>query len=182
MAKSDGTWWTPDRGSRNGASATPDAGPLADASVPVADCMERDVLYVREGMRADAVAAYLRGHDAAEAAVVDQMGRPTGLVTLADLQRQAGSPANDGAAQGDAAASASGQMPCVADAMGPVITTIPASAPVLQAAAVLADGQVQRLFVVGTDGVLTGCFTASHLARWVLSQARQSELSQPDEG
>jgi CBS domain-containing protein len=125
-------------------------GSLADASTPLAETMTRDVRYVRPAMRAHAVAHHLRQHGEHEAPVVDELGRPIGVVTLADLDD---SPAAR-----------------VGDVMTPVVDRLPSSATIVAAAARITEHRAERLYVVTSDGVLAGCFSWLDLARWVLRE------------
>lgn len=125
-------------------------GSLADASVSIADGMTRDVRYVRPAMRAHAVADYLRQHGEREAPVVDELGRPVGVVAIEELEAM---PASR-----------------VAEAMTPAVNCLPSSASVLNAATTMLECRSDRVYVVSSDGVLAGCFSLFDLARWVLSE------------
>lgn len=127
-------------------------GSLVDASAPLADGMTRDVRYVRPAMRADAVARYLRDHAEAEAPVVDELGRPIGVVTLEDLEQVREPGAR------------------VMDAMSPVVERLPSSATIVTAAVLLVERRAPRVYVVTSEGVLAGGFSLLDLARWVLRE------------
>jgi CBS domain-containing protein len=94
----------------------------------------------------------LRAHGTPVASVVDGEGRPIGVVSEADLLR-----AKTGAR--------------VSDAMAKVALSVPETAPLRRAAALMAEHRSERLAVVSDDGVVVGTLTAMDVVAWLAGAA-----------
>ncbi len=115
---------------------------------PVAHVMRRTAIAVRPGVSRNVAADALRARGAPSAPVVDGEGRPIGVVAEADLLR-----ARPGAK--------------VADAMARVALTVPETAPLARAAALMAEHRAERIAVVSDDGVAVGVLTAMDVVVWL---------------
>jgi CBS domain-containing protein len=133
-------------------SAAPEAGSGAGERAWVAAVMRRTSLALRPAVSRGVAADALRSRGAAVAPVVDGEGRPIGLVSEADLLR-----ARSGAR--------------VADAMQKVALSVPETAPLGRAAALMAEHRADRLAVVSDDGVVVGVLTAMDVVGWLAGSA-----------
>jgi len=136
----------------------------------VSEIMPRTVVAVRPELRADVMLLALVEHDRGGAPVVDQMGRPMGMVSITDLMHEYRSMLR--------AAEEAGGPPSrprlVRDVMSPGAFTIPDSAGVEEALDELARRDVKRLMVVGDRGELVGVVTALDLLRACPALPRRS--------
>lgn len=129
-------------------SPPPETGSGAGERAWVAAVMRRTSVALRPGVTRSVAADALRSRGAAVAPVVDGEGRPIGLVSEADLLR-----ARSGAR--------------VADAMQKVALSVPETAPIGRAAALMAEHRADRLAVVSDDGVVVGVLTAMDVVGWL---------------
>lgn len=128
---------------------------LADrTSVQVA--MTRAVIALRAELPLEAARALLLERGVGGAPVVDDAGRPVGILTKTDLLRA-------GVKKGAR----------VADAMSRNVLTLPERAPVSEAAALLASEGVHRAPVVSREGTVVGIVTVLDLLRWLAQQDGQ---------
>lgn len=159
------------------------SGPDASATdrTPVSAVMTARVLAVRPDVSLEALADLLLDRGIGGAPVVDEAGRPVGVVSKTDLMREhlmAGETGESvtpgwhpsrahfqvevGRGFHGAAAPAS-----VADVMTPTAFTLSEDAPVAEAAALMAFEGVHRVPVVGGDGRVVGIVTSLDVLRWV---------------
>lgn len=129
---------------------------LADRT-PVQAVMTRTVLAVRADLPLDRARALFLERDVGGAPVVDEGGRPIGVLSKTDLLR-AGAPY--------AGLSA-------ADAMSRDVLTVGEATPVSEVAALLASEGVHRAPVLGREGRVVGMVTALDLLRWLAQQDGQ---------
>jgi CBS domain-containing protein len=120
----------------------------AAAGARVAEVMPRTSVALRPGVARSVAADALRSHQTPVASVVDGEGRPIGLVSEVDLLR-----AKTGAR--------------VSDAMAKVALSVPETAPLRRAAALMAEHRTERLAVVSDDGVVVGMLTAMDVVAWL---------------
>lgn len=137
----------------------------------VGDLMERDVVCVREDVDADAVARLLLGRDLSAVPVIDEEGRPRGVISHTDLLRaacdiDARDPGVDGHFDWPSRVL---PMPAstAADVMTPLAFSVRESTKVAAAAALMAMESVHRLPVVDVDGAVIGVLSSLDVARWV---------------
>lgn len=118
----------------------------------VSAVMAEAILCVREEVQVDVVRRLLTELEQQAVPVVDAIGRPTGILSRIDLLRLS---------PGDARP--------VRQVMTTFATTVTDSAPLEQAAALMALEGVHQLPVVsaGPDGKVIGMVSALDLARWV---------------
>lgn len=144
---------------------------------PVAEVMTGDVLAVRPDVSVETLTGLLLERRIGGAPVVDEHGRPIGIVTGTDLitdRYLAGDTAEDAGVRGGrvgtegagvhATALASGS---VAEVMTPIAFTIPERTPVSRAAALMTVRGVHRLVVVAEDGRVSGVVTTTDVVRWL---------------
>ncbi|MGW5342711.1 CBS domain-containing protein [Streptomyces sp. HUAS TT3] len=122
----------------------------------VADLMTPTAVTVRSGTAFKEVARLLREFDITAVPVVDETGRPVGVVSEADLLRRR----------------TAGSTPTAADLMtSPAVTGRPEWS-VVRAARVMQRHGVKRLPVVDTDGRVIGVLSRSDLIRLFLRRDR----------
>ncbi len=128
--------------------------PAAADLVPVGRVMTGDVICVTPDYSLDALATLLAERGFSGAPVVDDEGRPIGVVSQTDLLREQLGPRET-----------------VADVMTPLAFTLPESAPLSQAAALMIEEGVHRLPIVSSEGRVVGVLTSFDVMRWL---ARES--------
>jgi CBS domain-containing protein len=115
---------------------------------PVREVMRHASVALRPEVTRSVAADALRARRQPSAPVVDGEGRPVGFVAEVELLR-----ARSGAR--------------VSDAMLRVAISVPESAPVARAAALMTSQGVDRVAVVSDDGILVGVLSALDVMRWV---------------
>jgi CBS domain-containing protein len=130
--------------------------PTAAEVTPIAALMSREVVCVSASLRrAEAITLFLdRGLSGAP--VVDEAGRPLGMLTRSDLLRAA--------VERPAPATA-------ADVMMPIAYSLGENDPLSRAAALIAAEGVHHLPVIGDYGRVVGLISTLDITRWL---ARQS--------
>jgi CBS domain-containing protein len=162
-----------------------EARSLADRT-PVSAVMTTRVLAVRPDVSLDALAHLLLDRGIGGAPVVDEEGRPIGVVSKTDLVRErlVTGDTGEGVAPGWQPSrgdfrfeTASGfhveAVPhaLVADVMTPAAFTLSEGAPLAQAAALMAFEGVHRVPVVCDEGRVAGMVTSLDVLRWMAQQA-----------
>jgi CBS domain-containing protein len=132
------------------------------------------------------IIAFLADRGVSAAPVIDEAGRPIGVVSRTDIllhDRERLAPpatAPDYYHQADltapaggpgAAALGKGTAACARDLMTPAVFSVKPDTPALQVAEQLVELNVHRLFVVDDDGVLVGVITALDLLRHLCGKA-----------
>ena len=130
------------------------AAPTAADSTPLSAVMTTDVVCVTRELGAAALSALLAERGFSGAPVVDAEGRPIGVVSRTDLLRE---PETLHATVGDI--------------MMPIAFTLPETASLSQAAALMVEEGVHRLPVVSREGRVVGLVSSFDVMRWV---ARES--------
>lgn len=134
--------------------AEPAAGPPSAADrTPISAAMSPDVLCVREDVSVDELGSLFLEHHISGAPVVDAEGFPIGVVTKTDLVRTCRSPGPAARAAGDI--------------MMPLAFTLCESAPISQAAALMAFEEVHRIPVVSDAGKVVGILSSLDVMRWL---------------
>lgn len=126
---------------------------VADRS-PVSALMTTDVVCVSDTLSVASLTALLVERCFSGVPVVDAEGRPVGMVSKSDLLRQHHEGGNPDKTR-------------VADVMAPVAFTIKHSAPISQAAALMAYERVHRLPIVSDDGKVVGILSTIDVVRWL---------------
>lgn len=126
----------------------PRAPTLADR-IPVADIMTRDVVCGRPNLGVAELTRLIVDHHIGCVPIVDERGRPRGIVTKLDLveRRWPGLTA--------------------ADVMMPLAITLNMSATIAHAAAVMSLEDFHHVMVVGPDGALRGIVSTMDICRWL---------------
>lgn len=144
--------------------------PVATHPHTLADVMSRNVVAVRPEDSLDAVTATFLQRGISGAPVVDDDGRPIGIVSKTDLLRASYDAADDDVVEDhcergfhvhDLAT------PCVRDVMTPVVFALPEDAHVSRAAALMAYENVHRVPVVDDGGRLVGIVSTTDVVRWM---------------
>ncbi len=156
----------------------------------VADVMSRDVARVRPDTPAAEIVAQLIDRALRAVPVVDDDGRVVGIITDGDLLSRGATdlplalqqelPQAERAA---AAAALAGQPHTAADLMTREPVTLPATTPLAQAAAAMAERGLKRIPVVDAGGRLVGMVSRSDLLKTVAEGLRErpaAPLQLPD--
>jgi CBS domain-containing protein len=125
------------------------------------------VVCVRSNVSTDALLAILVDLDLRAVPVVDAVGRPVGIVSRSDLLRHADGSGPDRSAEQ------------VADVMMSLAFSLPETASLSRAAAVMAYEGVHRIPVVAGDGKVVGIISSLDVVRWL---ARHDGYLVPDGG
>jgi CBS domain-containing protein len=130
-----------------------EGGPAVDHT-PVSAVMTTDLFAVRPEVAVEAVAELLLERGIGGAPVVDEAGHLVGVVSKTDLI--------EGAQVRPAP-----HHHAVAEAMTRGALTVPESAPVVEAAALMSGQGIHRVLVVTDEGELAGIVTSEDIVRWV---------------
>lgn len=157
----------------------------AIADVKVGDVMTTDVLAVRPDVSLEALAGLFLERGIGGAPVMGEGGRPIGIVSTTDLivERQVAGDTGEETTKGWQAPRGARRVEIgpgvhvevspdrsVADVMTRAALSLPESAPLAQAAALMASRGIHRVIVVSEDGALAGIVTTTDVARWVAQQ------------
>ena len=126
----------------------PRAPTLADR-IPVSEIMTRDVVCARPDLGVPALTQLLVDHHIGCVPIVDERGRPRGIVTKLDLVEKSRSGAT------------------AADVMMPLAITLNLNATIAHAAAVMSLEDFHHVMVVGGDGTLRGIVSTMDICRWL---------------
>jgi CBS domain-containing protein len=163
-----------------------DFGTVMDHT-PVSAVMTGDVFAVQADVSLEALTDVLLERGIGGAPVVDERGRPVGVVSKTDLLEQRFVAGDTGEAMARGSQVSRGHyrvelgpgihaepLPydSVADAMTRAVTTLPENAPVARAAAMMVTQGIHRVLIVSDDGKLSGIVTASDIMRWLARRAR----------
>jgi CBS domain-containing protein len=132
---------------------------------PISRIMSRKVVCARPEMDASLLRARLLERGVSGAPVVDDWGRVVGVASKTDLIEHE--------------VTSQRGVKTVADIMMPVVFTLPAEAPIGQAAALMAYEGVHRVVVVDQRGCVTGIVSSLDIARWLGWCARHSVGREP---
>ena len=123
--------------------------------IPVSEIMSREVACVKADLGIDELEEILIQKGISGTPVVDQLGRPIGIVSKTDLVHRKG--ANLEALK-------------VKDVMMRTAYCIAENEPIARAAGLMAYEAVHRLPVVGSDGTVTGVVSPLDIMRWLARQ------------
>jgi CBS domain-containing protein len=157
-----------------------------DASVPVCDCMEGDLRYLRPNMWADRAVKYMWEAGVSELPVLDDRGAPVGIVYLVDLlaaadpEPPAGAPDRPrnvlAALQGSLGSYTDGSARArVKDIMMEPAPTVSDDIPVARAAARMLHTGRERLVVVDSDGLAVGSISVTNVMQWLVERTDSRE-------
>ncbi len=150
--------------------------PTEASRLPLSSVMTGDIVCVRPGLTIEALAALFVDRRISGAPVVDDSGRPIGVVSKSDLVRAR---VEDGVAlvadvwRPEDAWTVHGfhlepqSAGTVADIMMPLAFTLPEDATLSQAAAIMACEGVHRVPVTAGDGTIVGIVSAMDVVRWL---------------
>ena len=128
---------------------------IAD-TVPVSWIMTRDVICAREDLQIDALMALVAEHRVGCVPVVDERGRPVGMVTKLDLVEHMLARAD----LGEQSVLLAGQL------MMPLAITLDERATVAHAAAMMSIEGIHHVPIV-SDGTLIGLVSTMDIVRWL---------------
>ena len=153
---------------------------------PVSDVMTADVFAVRPDVSLESVVDVMLERGYGGVPVVDDEGRPVGVVSKTDVldRRFVEGDTGEAVARGWQASRGRYRVQLgpgvhaqtlpshsVAEAMTRVALTVREDAPVSEAAALMATRGIHRVLVVSDDGRLSGIVTANDIMRWLAQQA-----------
>jgi CBS domain-containing protein len=157
-----------------------------DASLPVATFMRKDVAYLRENMWVDAAVAFLSERGLRDAPVLDDEGRPVGVMYVDDVETE---DSFEASAEGEEAPGYTipGQLNRdyglgpgfhldgrrrlrVREVMVPYVPEISAEASIASVGLIMHDNQLDHVMVVGDDGRAVGTFSRDELIEWLVEQ------------
>jgi CBS-domain-containing membrane protein len=126
----------------------PRAPTLADR-IPVSHIMTRDVVCARPDLGVPALTKLLVDHHIGCVPIVDERGRPRGIVTKLDLVERTWPGLT------------------AADVMMPLAITLDVHATIAHAAAVMSLEDFHHVMVVSSDGCLCGVVSTMDICRWL---------------
>jgi CBS domain-containing protein len=118
-------------------------------TIPVTEIMSRDLVCARPDLSIKALTDLLVGHHIGCVPIVDDAGRPVGIVTKLDLV----DPRHPALTAGDV--------------MMPLAITLNQHATIAHAAAVMGLEDFHHVMVVGADHALIGVVSTMDIARWL---------------
>ena len=124
--------------------------------IPVSEIMSREVACVKADLSVDELEEILIDKGISGTPVVDQLGKPIGIVSKTDLLHRKGTSSLDGLK--------------VKDVMMRTAYCIAENEPIARAAGLMAYEGVHRLPVVGTDGTVIGVVSPLDIMRWLARQ------------
>lgn len=157
---------------------------------PVSAVMTTDVLAVRPDVDLETLLEIFLDRGLGGAPVVDEEGRPVGVISKTDLLERKFVAGDTGEATARGWQSTQGhyrvqlgpgvhaeRLPgdSVAEAMTRSAVTVPEDLPVSKAAALMDARGIHRLIVVSRDGRLSGILTSSDIVRWLGERAGRPE-------
>ncbi len=166
-----------------------DSGPPVEAAhpsrVPVSAIMTSDVVCVQKDLSVEALTTLFLERGFSGAPVVDENGRPIGLVSKTDLVRERHDGGGleereplcvreDGGVEyelGPGFHAVAIARATVADIMMPIVFAVPENATVAKAAALMAFEGVHRVPVVSLGGQVVGVLSSLDILRWLAGHA-----------
>jgi CBS domain-containing protein len=124
---------------------------IADV-VPITEIMSRDLTCARRDLPADEVAGLMIRRHVGCIPVVDESGRPAGMITKLDLLEQS---------------EAGVTVAMAGDVMMPLAIAVHERATIAHAAALMAGEDIHHLAVVDEDGRLVGIVSSMDIVRWL---------------
>jgi CBS-domain-containing membrane protein len=123
---------------------------------PVSEIMSGTVVHVKPDLGLDALEELLLSHSISGAPVVDDHGRPIGIVSKTDLLRRNGS--------------ATGPRATVRDVMMRTAYCLGENEPIARAAGLMAFEGVHRVPIVDHNGAVIGVVSPLDVMRWLARQ------------
>jgi CBS domain-containing protein len=156
------------------------AGSLA-GKTPISEVMTHDVICVRDDLSVADLTALFIEKNISGAPVVDAHGKPIGVVSKTDLLREHLSEKDEAPEDKPLALHCAGYdvelgsglhlariaRSTVGEIMMPIAFTLPETAPIARAAALMAIEGVHRIPVVSDEGKVVGIVSALDVLRWV---------------
>ena len=145
---------------------------------PVADLLSSETTCARKDTTLNALAALFEEQKLSALAIVDEHGIPVGVVTQGDLLRTrleafergilvTTAPGGKGVSEGLGPGFHLDGEGTAEDVMSPATLTLPETAPIAQAAALMAWEGVRHLVITRPSGDVTGVLSALDILRWV---------------
>jgi CBS domain-containing protein len=149
------------------------APPMALSARRAADLMTPNPMSIRQSVTVSEAATFLAGRGISAAPVIDEAGRPVGVVSSTDIlihmgqaaMYRVGSPERDArpeppAFSGDGPRAEVPNRSTVSDVMTPGVFCVRPETPAVKLVEKMLALKVRRLFVVDGDGVLIGVISA----------------------
>lgn len=134
-----------------GENAGPSPSKAADL-VPISEIMTRDVIAVRPELGMEALEELFLDRGISGAPVIDDAGKPIGVVSRTDLLQRKETPSGD---------------TTVRDLMMPTAFCLVEHESIAKAAGLMAFEGVHRVPVVGARGMVTGMLSPLDIMRWL---------------
>ena len=131
---------------------------VAASHTPLSDVMTHDVICVFRDLSIVQFMELLKETGISGVPVVDDAGIPVGVVSKTDLM------------------GASLDRPTVGDIMMPVAFTLPETASLSHAAALMSFEDIHRILIVSASGRVTGIVTALDIVRWLADRERTAAV------
>jgi CBS domain-containing protein len=149
--------------------------------MPITAIMTRDVVCVSPDVSVESLTSLFLSRDFSGAPVVDDTGKPVGVVSKTDILRseqdqgdtgESEWPRGGGAERVEAALKSGFHLhrlarETVADIMTPIAFALPENASIAQAAALMAYEGVHRIPVVSNSGSVVGLVSSIDVLRWI---------------
>lgn len=129
--------------------------------IPITKVMARELVCARPDLRVDALAALMIDKHIGCIPVIDERGRPHGIVTKFDLVEQL-----DRFAREDTTSLTA------SDIMMPLAITLDENATVAHAAAIMTLEDLHHVMIVGGSGTLLGVVSSKDIVRWLVENDR----------
>ncbi|MBV8757084.1 MAG: CBS domain-containing protein [Deltaproteobacteria bacterium] len=122
--------------------------------VPLTEIMTRDMTVVRADLSVRHLPDLIARHRIGCVPVVDERGRPIGMITKTDVIAHLITP--------------QGELPRIAgEVMLPITIAVSERATIAHAASLMSAEDIHHLLVVDLDGVLTGVVSTLDIVRWL---------------
>lgn len=131
--------------------------PTVADRIPVLRVISREVVCAREDLDAGALLDLMVRHRIGCVPVVDERGRPVGIITKTDIVEQ----------QLDASLHATPPAATARALMMPLVITLAEHATVAHAAAIMAVEDFHHVAIVSDGGVLIGVISTMDIVRWL---------------
>lgn len=129
------------------------------------DIMSRDLVSVRPELSIDKVVNLMVGRHIGCLPVVNERGRPIGIITKFDLVEQLDAAMH--LAAGGCPLPVDLQAQTADDVMMPIALTLDEHASVAHASSMMISEETHHVLVISDDGTLVGVVSAKDIVRWV---------------
>ena len=152
----------------HGRNVPPERSPTIADRVSVTAIMTREPVCARPDLRLGALARLMIDHHIGCVPIVDERGRPHGIVTKFDLVEQLEPEMRNLAATATAG-----------DVMMPLAITLDEYATVAHAASMMALEDLHHVMIVGRGGALIGVVSSKDIVRWLVENDKLAGCAEP---